>query len=90
MKIRYLIIGSLLFILAACSGMDKQAEMARNKKAVEELVLGFNAGDWSAIDKYVADDFVGHNPLSPEDIMGKEGLQGTFEFSSGSQGSADV
>ena len=49
-----------------------------NKAIVERLSKAFNEGDLNVLDEIVAPDFVGHNPLMPEDIQGPEGLKGFF------------
>jgi len=49
-----------------------------NKAVVDRLTRAFNEGNLDVLDEIVAPDFVGHNPLSPEDIRGSEGLKGFF------------
>jgi predicted ester cyclase len=49
-----------------------------NKAVVDRLTRAFNEGNLDLLDELVAPDFVGHNPLSPEDIQGPEGLKGFF------------
>jgi len=41
-----------------------------NKVLVDRLTRAFNEGDMDILDEIVAPNFVGHNPLSPEDIQG--------------------
>ena len=49
-----------------------------NKAVVDRITQAFNDENMEVIDELVALDFVGHNPLSPEDIQGPEGLKGFF------------
>ena len=49
-----------------------------NKALVDRLTKAFNEGNLDVMDELVAPNFVGHNPLSPEDIQGLEGLKGFF------------
>jgi steroid delta-isomerase-like uncharacterized protein len=48
------------------------------KTIVKRITEAFNEGDMDALDPLIASDFVGHNPLSPEEIQGPEGLKGFF------------
>ena len=47
-----------------------------NKAAVDRLIKAFNDGNLDPYDELIAPDFVGHNPLLPEDIKGIEGMKG--------------
>ena len=49
-----------------------------NKALVDRLTRAFNEGNLDVLDEIVAPNFVGHNPLSPEDIQGPDGLKGFF------------
>ncbi len=49
-----------------------------NKTIIERLTVAFNEENLDVLDEIVASDFVGHNPLSPEDIQGPGGLKGFF------------
>ena len=49
-----------------------------NKAVIDRLTRAFNEGNLEVFDELVAPDFVGHNPLSPEDIQGSDGLKGFF------------
>ena len=49
-----------------------------NKAIVDHLTQAFNEGNLDLLDEIVAPDFVGHNPLSPQDIHGPAGLKGFF------------
>jgi predicted ester cyclase len=49
-----------------------------NKAIVDRITEAFNEGNLELLDELVAPDFVGHTPLSPEDIQGPEGLKGFF------------
>lgn len=50
----------------------------QNEALVDRLTQAFNDGNLDVIDELVAPNFVGHNPLSSEDIQGPEGLKGFF------------
>jgi hypothetical protein len=52
-----------------------------NKAVVDRLTQAFNEGNLDVLDEIVAPNFVGHNPLSPEDIQGPDGLKGFFAAS---------
>jgi predicted ester cyclase len=56
----------------------KKSVSEQNKALVDRLTKAFNEGNLDLLDEFVAPDFVGHNPLSPEDIQGLEGLKGFF------------
>jgi predicted ester cyclase len=56
----------------------KQSVSDQNKAVVDRLTRAFNEGNLDLLDELVAPNFVGHNPLSPEDIKGPEGLKGFF------------
>jgi predicted ester cyclase len=49
-----------------------------NKSVVDRLTRAFNEGNLDVLDEIVAPNFVGHNPLSPEDIQGPGGLKAFF------------
>jgi steroid delta-isomerase-like uncharacterized protein len=49
-----------------------------NKGIADRITKAFNQGNLDVLDELVAPDFVGHNPLSPEDIQGPAGLKGFF------------
>lgn len=49
-----------------------------NKALVDRMTKAFNDGNLGVVDELVAPDFVGHNPLSPEDMQGPEALKGFF------------
>jgi len=49
-----------------------------NKAVVLRITEAFNEGKLDVLDEIVASDFIGHNPLMPEDIQGSEGLKGFF------------
>ncbi|MGD8966326.1 MAG: ester cyclase [Anaerolineae bacterium] len=49
-----------------------------NRTVVDRITEAFNEGNLELLDELIAPDFVGHNPLSPEDIQGPEGLKGFF------------
>ena len=49
-----------------------------NKAVVDRLTQAFNEGNLDVLDEIVAPNFVGHSPLSPEDIKGPDGLKGFF------------
>jgi predicted SnoaL-like aldol condensation-catalyzing enzyme len=56
----------------------KEPVSEQNKALVDRLTRAFNEGNLDLLDELVAPNFVGHSPLSPEDIQGPEGLKGFF------------
>lgn len=56
----------------------KESVSEQNKAVVDRLTRAINEGNLDLLDELVAADFVGHNPLLPEDIQGPEGLKGFF------------
>ena len=49
-----------------------------NKDIVNRITQAFNDGKLELLDDLVAADFVGHNPLMPEEMRGREALKGFF------------
>jgi predicted ester cyclase len=46
-----------------------------NKAAINRINVELNKGNLGVIDEYLAPDFVGHSPFSPELIRGPEGYK---------------
>lgn len=68
-----------VLLLTACGALaGDTTEEARNRQVVEQIAVSFNEGDFDALDGLIADDFVGHSPLSPEPFMGLDGLKAFF------------
>ena len=72
------LIVTTLFVTACGPRSEDTKEEARNRQVVNQIAIAFNEGDFDALDDIIADDFVGHSPLSPEPFVGLEGLKGFF------------
>lgn len=52
-----------------------------NKAAARRVVEeGFNQGNLAVIEEVVGEDFVGHDPVDPEDTVGIEGIKTRVEI----------
>jgi predicted ester cyclase len=68
-------------LLASCGAQaeDTPTEVT-NREVVEQIAIAFNENNFDLLDDLIAEDFVGHSPLSPEPIVGLDGLKGLFGF----------
>jgi steroid delta-isomerase-like uncharacterized protein len=52
----------------------------RNKQIVDEFIQAlFTRGELDAVDRYLAPDFVNHNPTFPDQPAGRESMRGASE-----------
>jgi steroid delta-isomerase-like uncharacterized protein len=52
--------------------------LEENKELIRRYIEAIDedqTGDWSVLDKYLAEDFVAHNPLHPEVGLNREGMK---------------
>jgi steroid delta-isomerase-like uncharacterized protein len=62
-------------------GSQRRSTMNETNKAISRRVVEdlFNEGRLEAADEIVTTDFVGHDPASPEPVLGPEGLKRNVE-----------
>jgi steroid delta-isomerase-like uncharacterized protein len=62
-------------------GGERRSSMIEPNKAIARRIVEemFNEGRLDAADEIVTPDFIGHDPASPEPIMGPEGLKRNVE-----------
>jgi steroid delta-isomerase-like uncharacterized protein len=62
-------------------GGERRSTMLETNKAISRRVVDdlFNEGRLEAADEIVTSDFVGHDPASPEPVLGPEGLKRNVE-----------
>jgi steroid delta-isomerase-like uncharacterized protein len=58
-------------------GSERRSSMLETNKAISRRIVEeiFNEGRLEAADEIVTPDFIGHDPASPEPIIGPEGLK---------------
>jgi steroid delta-isomerase-like uncharacterized protein len=62
-------------------GSERRSSMLEANKAISRRIVDeiFNEGRLEAADEIVTPDYIGHDPASPEPIMGPEGLKRNAE-----------
>ena len=65
----------LVLVAFALTPVTAQDDTEGNRAIVENMIEIYNNGNLDALDELISPDFVLHDPLSPEDIQGPEGLK---------------
>lgn len=56
--------------------VDRQAANVETVRTVSDLIW---SGDFEAVEDYLTEDFVGHDPMVPDGMHGAEGMAEAFE-----------
>ena len=83
---RFFELGSKLGYNSRCRlsrAMEVCVSLEENKELVREYIQAVDdnrTSDWSIIDRYIAEDFVAHNPPAPGVSLDREGMKQAAEF----------